>query len=365
VNLEVIGDKTSRTGPRKFALTMFFLCAAMIGQEANAQSPADRDVSGTTWECRINVDRVDASGRPTGARYEDRVLITFNPGGSSVSAKPLGDIPQTFTGERPDEWSFGEWKQEGATVRSVSNGTLESFHAQPWKSGDAEKMMELKISGDRMQGQLLSHSMTDPAIFQCQLQSPVPDVSSPMRAASSSSSQPPPGSPDVDVRFSSADSRLLTEAEMAALRDSLHWEPESVPVRYGGTAVSYLVDNQGHRLGSIQVQWTRTAAPKGTRSEPTGPAVGSFTVVMENGTSCGFLGQAELDGPKGAVIVSSVDLDSWVGLGQPGSGQTIRVEGNADLPSPNPATVLKPLAVSSALSACMTPKNSSRAESKD
>jgi hypothetical protein len=357
VNYEVIGDKTTKVGPLRFSFALFVLCAATVAQQANAQHPAERDVSGTTWDCRINLSQVDASGRITGADSEDHVLITFNPGGSSVSAKLLSNRPTTPIDNGQYDWSFGEWKQEGVTVRSVSNGTVESFHAQPWSRGDAERMMELKISGDRMQGQLLSHSTTEPAVFQCRLQSSIPGASPPLSTASNSSPRPVPESSGVDVRFGSADSRLLTESEMAALRDSLHWEPESAPLRYGGTAASYLLDNQGHRLGSIRVQWTKTAAPKGTRSEPAGPAVGSFTVQMENGTSCGFLGQAELDGPKGVVIVSSVDLDLWVGLGQPGSGQTIRVEGDADLPNPNPSIVLKPLAVSSALSACTTPKN--------
>lgn len=121
--------------------------------------------------------------------------------------------------------------------------------------------------------------------------------------------------------------------------------------------MSYLVDKEGQKLGSIRVQWTKTVVPKGTSSLPGGPAVGSFTLQIENGTSCGFLGQAELDDPKGFVVVSSLDLDSWVGLDQPGSGQTIRVEGDAGLPNPNPRIVLKPLAAGSALSACMTPKN--------
>jgi hypothetical protein len=161
----------------------------------------------------------------------------------------------------------------------------------------------------------------------------------------------------VDVRYSGADSRPLTGAEMAALRDSLHWEPEVARLPNGGTAVSYLVDKDGRRLGSIQVQWTRTVVPKGTPSQPGEPPVGSFTVQLENDTSCGFLGEAELDDPKGIVLLSSFELDSWVGLGQPRAGQTIRVEGEADLPGANPTILLKPLEVSSTLSACLTPKS--------
>jgi hypothetical protein len=285
------------------------------------------------------------------------MLLTFNPGGSSVTSKLLSDHPQPSGDDGAGDWSFGDWKQEGATVRSVSNGTVESFHAQPWNDGDAEKMMELKRSGDRMQGRLLSHSTTDSADIQCQLQSPHLDSNASMANASNASSLPGPGSPVVDVRVSSAYTRILTSGEMAALRDSLHWEPESAILRNGGTAESNLVDNAGRKLGSIRVQWIKTVAPKGTRSEPAGPVVGSFTVEMMNGTSCGFLGQAELDGPKGSIILGSVELDSWVGLHQPGPGETIRVDGDVVLPSPNPSILLRPLVVSSALSACVTPRN--------
>jgi hypothetical protein len=161
----------------------------------------------------------------------------------------------------------------------------------------------------------------------------------------------------VDVRYSAGDSRPLTGAEMAALRDSLHWEPEAARLPTGGTAVSYLIDKDGRRLGSIQVQWTRTVVPKGLPFQPGGPPVGSFTVQLENGTSCGFLGEAELYDTKGTIIASSFELDSWVGLGQPRAGQSIRVEGEADLPSANPTILLKPLEVGSTLSACLTPKN--------
>ncbi len=172
-----------------------------------------------------------------------------------------------------------------------------------------------------------------------------------------SSAAPPASSSLVDVRYSGADSRPLSGAEMAALRDSLHWDPEVARLPNGGTAISYLVDKEGRRLGSIQVQWAKTVVPKGTPSQPGEPPVGSFAVQLENGTSCGFLGEAELDDSKGIVILSSFELDSWVGLGQPRAGQTIRVEGEADLPSANPTILLKPLEVSSTLSACLTPKN--------
>jgi hypothetical protein len=333
------------------------MCALTVTQRATAQSPTDPDVSGTTWDCRIVWGKTETAGRLAAPSHEDHILFTFNPGGSSVSAKLLGDRPEHSTEDAQEDWSFGDWKQEGATVRSVSNGTVGSFQAQPWNSGDAERMMELKILGDRMQGRLLSHSNTDFATLRCQLQSPLHDSNASMTDSSNADSQTVPGSPVVDVRISSTYTRILTLGEMAALRDSLHWEPESAPLHHGGTAESFLVDNAGRRLGAIRVQWTKTVAPKGTRSEPAGPAVGSFTFEMQNGTSCGFLGQAELDTPKGSVILGSVELDSWVGLHQPGPGETIRVEGDEVLPSPNPSIVLRPLVVSSALSACVTPRN--------
>lgn len=357
MNFVVIGDKTTRAGWVTFALALFVLRAATVPQQARAQSPTARDMSGTTSDCSIDSSKVDGRGQHYGSHHEDQVLITFNPGGSSVSARLLGDSPPAVAGDARDDWSFGEWKQEGVTVRLVSNGTAESFHAQPWGAGDAERMTELKTSGDQMHGQPFFHATSDSAVFLCHLQSPPPNASPSTSTARKSSSPPVPGPSRVDVRINSADSRLLTEAEMAALRDSLRWKPESAPLPHGGTAVSYLVDEEGHRLGSIRVQWTKTVVPKLTPSQPGGSAVGSFTLQMENGTSCGFLGQAELDDAQGVVVVSSIDLDSWVGLHQPGSGQTIQVEGDAELPKPNPSIVLKPLEVSSTLSACMTPKN--------
>jgi hypothetical protein len=351
VNYEVIEDKSNTGGPLTFVSVLIVLCVITFVQHANAQSSTDRDVSGTTWECRIESNNED--GGLTGGKNGDHVLITFDSGGSSITAKPLNDQAPVRTHNGKLDWSFGEWKQEGATVQSVSNGTLESFHDQPWNDGDAERMLELKISGDQMQGRLLSHSTTDLSVFHCQLQTLLPNS-----VSTGTNASPPvvPAAPVVDVRVTSADSRILTSAEMAALRDSLHWEPESVPLRNGGTAVSNLLDNQGHTLGSIRVQWTKTVASKGTRSQPADPPVGSFSLEIENGTSCGFLAQAELEGPKGSVIVSSVDIDSWVGLHQPGSGETIRVGGDAVLPNPNLTIVLRPLAVGSALSACLTPK---------
>ncbi len=161
----------------------------------------------------------------------------------------------------------------------------------------------------------------------------------------------------VDVRFTKAASRILTDNEMAALRDSLRWEPELVQIPNKGVAVSHLMDKDGRNLGSIQIQWTRTVVSKDSDSGARDSAVGSFTLQMENATSCGFLGQAELVDKKGDVIVASLDLDSWVGLHQPAPGETIRVEGEASLPIRTPALTLKPVEVGSTLSACTTPQN--------
>jgi hypothetical protein len=323
-----------------FALAVGFTATA--SQQAKAQSYTDRDIAGTAWDCVIdvgkNTQRV-ASGRPSETLSEDHLRISFNPGGLLVFGKGADGPAQRLTEDEPQDWTSGEWKQDGETVLLASNGTVESFHAQPWKDGYAEKMIELKISGGQMQGQLLSHSNSEPTAIRCQLDSG--------RDAVEHNSQSVSGASSVDVRFSSADSRLLTDSEMAALRDSLHWEPESAQVTRGGTAVSNLLDREGHKLGSIGVQWTKTVAPKG------GPAVESFILQIENQSSCGFLAEAEFDDHKGDVVVSNLELDSLVGLHQPASGQITRVEGEAELP--NPIIVLKPIAVSSTLSACTTP----------
>src|SRR5258708_7208751 len=150
-------SKTNQTQAVRSSLFLFLIALFVITsvQHANAQSSTDRDVSGTTWDCRIESNTED--GRLAGIKNGDHVLITFDPGGSSITAKPLDDQAPVLTHNGEFDWSFGEWKQEGATVRSVSNGTVESFHDRPWNDRDAERMLELKISGDQMQGRLLSH----------------------------------------------------------------------------------------------------------------------------------------------------------------------------------------------------------------
>jgi TPR repeat protein len=254
-------------------------------------------------------------------------------------------IQESSRTEASDQEEMAEHQDAGDTdgmrklkaLMLVNEGMLEIAECR--KARGSQSNVSASVPGG---GNMAGQTQNAPATTSGNRPSPAP--------ASTSSSV-------VDVRYSAGDSRPLSGAEMATLRDSLHWDPEMARLSSGGTAVSYLVDKEGRRLGSIQVQWTRTVVTKGTPSQPAGPPVGSFTVQLENGTSCGFLGEAELDDPKGVAILSSFELDSWVGLGQPRAGQTVRVEGEADLPSANPAILLKPLEVGSTLSACLTPKN--------
>lgn len=176
-------------------------------------------------------------------------------------------------------------------------------------------------------------------------------------AESQSPSAAPASSPDssqVDVRFRQVDSRPLTDAEMSALRNSLHWQPETAPLPRGGTARSNLMDDKGNTLGSILIRWD---APAASTTRRTGNAVQHFTVQLENSTSCAFLASAELDDGQGFVVVGDTTWASWLTLHQPERGQTTQAHGSASFTQPYPSLVFKPLTAYSTLSACMTPKN--------
>jgi TPR repeat protein len=160
----------------------------------------------------------------------------------------------------------------------------------------------------------------------------------------------------IDVRYLQVDSRPLTSAEMQNLRDSLRWDPDSVPLTPGGVGQSNLVDDRGRRLGSVLVRWGKTVTSKGTQSQAPGQMPGHFTIQVENGTSCVFQSSAELDDSQGFMVVSDVTWSGWLTLHQPERGQKSQVKGDAALPQAYPSLVLKPLTAYSTLSACMTPK---------
>jgi hypothetical protein len=159
----------------------------------------------------------------------------------------------------------------------------------------------------------------------------------------------------IDVRYLSADSRPLTDAEMRDLRNSLRWDPESVPLSPGGAARSNLVDDKGRRLGSVLVRWDKAVTPK--TAQASGTPRGHFTLQIENGTSCVFQSSAEIDDSQGFVVVSGVTWSGWLTLHQPERGQTSQAQGDAALSQAYPSLALKPLTAYSTLSGCMTPKN--------
>lgn len=161
----------------------------------------------------------------------------------------------------------------------------------------------------------------------------------------------------IDVRFQTADSRPLTDAEMRDLRNSLRWEPDSVTLAPGGTARTNLVDDNGRRLGSVLVRWDKTTTPKATQSQSSTQTRGYFTIEIENGTSCVFNSSAELDDSQGLIAVSGVIWGGWLTLHQPERGQTSQARGDTALTQAYPSLILKPLTANSTLSACMTPKN--------
>ena len=171
-------------------------------------------------------------------------------------------------------------------------------------------------------------------------------------------SAPSPQLPaQIDLRYLRVDSRPLTDAEMRDLRNSLHWEAESVPLTLGGAARSNLVDDKGRRFGSILVRWDRTTTPKATPSKAPGEIRGYFTVQIENGTSCALQSSAEFDDNQGFIVVSGVTWGGWLTLHQPERGQTSQVQGSTAMNQAYASLVLKPLTAYSTLSACMTPKN--------
>ncbi len=158
---------------------------------------------------------------------------------------------------------------------------------------------------------------------------------------------------EVDIRYMQVDSRPLTDAEMTEVRNSLRWEPDSVPLAPGGAGRSNLVDDKGRKLGSVLVRWEKPSAPKTAQRTQQN----HFTVQVENGSSCVFLSSAELDDSQGFIVVSGVTWSGWLTLHQPDRGQTSQVKGDAPLPQTYPSLVLKPLTAYSTLSACLTPRN--------
>src|SRR4029077_18040150 len=110
VNYEVIGDNPTRVSPLTLALALIVLFLTTFVQHTNAQSLTDPDVSGTTWDCRIESNKIHEDVPLAEIKHDDHVLITFNPGGSSVTITPFNDRPSDPAADGQVDWSFGEWK---------------------------------------------------------------------------------------------------------------------------------------------------------------------------------------------------------------------------------------------------------------
>jgi len=178
-------------------------------------------------------------------------------------------------------------------------------------------------------------------------------VAQTMQAPASGTPSTTPSTPQaptpVDVRyFPNSDSRPLTDAEMRSLQNSLRWDPESAPLTQGGTARSNLVDDKGRTLGSVLVRWERRA-PGATQA--------TFTVQIQNGTSCFFHSSAELDDAQGFIVIGGPVWAGWLTLSQPTAGETKQAQGRAALSGNVQSLSLKPATAYSTLSGCMTPKN--------
>lgn len=196
----------------------------------------------------------------------------------------------------------------------------------------------LKCRQSMQQAQMAASSVQTPAA------EPMP------AAATSNSAQPsaPAAPTPVDVRFfPNSDSRPLTDAEMRDLQNSLRWDPESAPLTQGGTARSNLVDDKGRTLGSVLVRWERRA-PGSTQA--------TFTIQLQNGTSCFFHSSAELDDAQGFIVVGGPVWAGWLTLNQPSAGETKQAQGRASV-NGSQSLSLKPATAYSTLSGCMTPKS--------
>lgn len=99
---------------------------------------------------------------------------------------------------------------------------------------------------------------------------------------------------NIDVRYTTVDSRPLTDAEMSTLRNSLRRQPETATLTRGETAQSNLVDDKNQVLGSVLIRWEASSQAQ-SQSQGRAPAKQSFTIQVENHTSCAFLSSAELD----------------------------------------------------------------------
>ena len=174
--------------------------------------------------------------------------------------------------------------------------------------------------------------------------SPGPDA-----AATNSPIPPTP----ADVRFTSGDTRMVTDDEYALLRQGLRYDPPSAALKLGGAAQSNLVDGTGAILATVAVQWVRTDGASGPA--PTG----RFRITLSNRSSCLFSSDAVMalpNSPDDVWGVNSGTWLTWVTPNEPLRGQIKTFSGSATLRSAYTALVFEPLNPENALTQCRTAK---------
>jgi hypothetical protein len=181
--------------------------------------------------------------------------------------------------------------------------------------------------------------------------------------ANAAPAQPPapatPAKPAVpfSVRYTTAETRSLTDAESAKLRSELHYEPASAPVSVGGSATTVLKDESGASLVSVTVRWINVVRNGTIRNA-------KFHVTMKNASNCLFSSSAKFlipSSPIDAQGISFATWISWVTLHEPNRGEQTDFDGIATLGDNYQSLVFTPDQPEVALSQCRTLPTDSKA----
>jgi hypothetical protein len=304
------------------------------GDRLKALKSAQQPSCDPNWSSKLNSLTSDPDGFKTAIQQQLDGLISKYGGLDGAITENEREI-ESAKDQLAQHQSSGD--EEGVNklqaVVSMNEGLIDILRCR--------QSMSARTTGSPVLG---SGNPQTPAVLNQSVQAQVPQ--------NSSSPQAPA---QVDVRYLPVDSRPLTDAEMRDLRNTLRWDPESVPLTPGGAARSNLLDSKGRTLGSVLVRWDKPATSR--TEQALGSARRHFTIQVENGTSCVFLSSAEIDDSQGFIVVSGVTWSGWLTLHQPDRGQTSQARGDAALTQTYPSLVLKPLTAHSTLTACMTPKN--------
>jgi TPR repeat protein len=180
-----------------------------------------------------------------------------------------------------------------------------------------------------------------------------PDDSTATSQASPScgtAASPPPQSQVVDVRYTPPETRIITDEELANLKQGLHYDPPCAPLAPGGSATTTLVDGADRALASITVQWLSTSGPS---AAPTA----NFRITLQNMSNCEISPQATLAIPGSAIGADAVGFATWgqwVALHDPSGGESQTFDGTATLDQDYRTLILNPKNPELALSQCRT-----------